>query len=87
MSEEKFTTTMLSSGVRVTINEVKGTHLFAAMSKSKGDTGLMMSELLQQSVVIYGKLITEDELSALPACDVLALMDIIGINMGPGFNK
>lgn len=84
---EVFTTIKLSNGVEATVYEGNGAHFFAAMSASKGDSGLMLQKLCLALTQINGKPLKEKELLELPIKDVSYLSEVIGIMMSNSFKN
>lgn len=83
--QEIFTTVKISNNKEVVIYEGNGLNLFTAMSKAKGDTGIMLKNLILQLVTINGIRITEDELDQMPIKDVSYLCEVMGTMMANNF--
>ena len=76
--KEVFTTIQISTGTTITIYEGNGLHYFTALSKSKGDTGILIKTLILQLAYIGKVLITEDQLDKMPIKDCSYLTEVIG---------
>lgn len=64
-----------------------GKHLFNAISKSKGDAGIMIKYLILELLLIKGKPVTEDFLDNMPIKDVSYLYLVIGTMLDGGFSN
>lgn len=84
---EVFTTVQLSNGVEATIYQGNGADYFAALSSSKGDSGLMVKQLCLLLTCINGKPIVEKELLEMPITDCSYLCEVIGTMMSNIFKN
>lgn len=85
MSEIVLKNILLPSGQLVTLKELKGLHLFNALSYSKGDMGLMIKSIVQQSTFINGNQIEFRDLEEMSIAD-LSLLNKLVISMLNGEN-
>ncbi len=72
---------------KVSIIEGLGIHLFKALSKSKGDTGLMIKYLILELLVVNDNFVSEEFLDNMRLKDVSYLNTIIGTMMDNTFSK
>lgn len=78
-----FTLVDLSSGWKAAIFDLNGMDIFRATIAANGNTGQMMLELFKIAVRIDGleSELTDFDVEKLPACDVMAIMDAISVQL------
>lgn len=77
-----FTTVKLSQGQTATVLDITGLDVFKASVDSAGNVGSMPYFLLVESTLIEGKKMGDfSDLDNLPACDVMAIMDVICVQI------
>lgn len=81
MSNEIFATVKLPTGGEAIVIEGSGMHLFLAMSKSGGDSGMLIKHLVIQLTMINGKPITEKQIDSMHIRDANYLTTVISTMM------
>lgn len=70
---------------KVGLIEGKGIHWFIAMTKSKGDVGLLFKNLLLQLLFVNDKLVDEKFIDNMPIKDASYLTGVLGTMMEEKF--
>lgn len=76
---EYFSEVKLSNNSIAQIVYGKGLHFFNALSKSNGDSGLMIKHLILELVIIDKSPLTESKLNQMEIKDVSYLSEVIGL--------
>lgn len=80
MSKQKiFSEVILQNSKNVQILEGNGLQFFDALSKSQGDTGILIKHLILCLVIVDGKPITNIELDEMNMKDASYLTQVIGL--------
>lgn len=77
MPQLEFKDLVLPSGQVVTVKEPKGLQYFNSLSYSKGDVGLMVKSLAQQTTFIKDKQIEFEDLDDMTIEDVVYLSEFV----------
>jgi hypothetical protein len=85
MRDEIFSEIKLPTGLNAIVFEGKGKNYFSALTKSKGDSGLIIKFLIIETVKIEGKEITEEQIDNMHIRDVSYLSEVVGLMMNNDF--